>query len=176
MSVIFVRPRFNYPHSMWNCVTFVASNTPGKLSCEKMCYLEHYFGFCHETQRSEKIRQKVWCFCITSSLLLWSFMPAIKIISLNNGIRHQIYQQSFTWNVQKTEITINKHTFDDQNSFAMWMYDVKFATSLIPWRRQQMEKFSHYGPFVRGIHRSPANSPHKGQWRGALMFFWSAPE
>ena len=24
--------------------------------------------------------------------------------------------------------------------------------------------------FVRGILRSPVNSPHKGQWRGALMF------
>ena len=24
--------------------------------------------------------------------------------------------------------------------------------------------------FVRGIRRSPVNSPHKGQWRGALMF------
>ena len=27
-----------------------------------------------------------------------------------------------------------------------------------------------YWPFVRGFHRSPVNSPHKGQWRGALMF------
>ena len=27
-----------------------------------------------------------------------------------------------------------------------------------------------YWPFVWGIHRSPVNSPHKGQWRGALMF------
>ena len=27
-----------------------------------------------------------------------------------------------------------------------------------------------YWPFVRGIPRSPVNSPHKGQWRGALMF------
>ena len=26
------------------------------------------------------------------------------------------------------------------------------------------------GPFVGGIHRSPMDSPHKGQWRGALMF------
>ena len=25
-------------------------------------------------------------------------------------------------------------------------------------------------PFVRGIHRSPVNSPLKGQWRGALVF------
>ena len=29
--------------------------------------------------------------------------------------------------------------------------------------------FPHYWPFVRGIHRWPVNSPHKGQWRGALM-------
>ena len=28
-----------------------------------------------------------------------------------------------------------------------------------------------YWPFVRRIHRSPVNSPHKGQWHGALMFF-----
>ena len=25
-------------------------------------------------------------------------------------------------------------------------------------------------PYVRGIHRSPTNSPHKGQWRAALTF------
>ena len=30
--------------------------------------------------------------------------------------------------------------------------------------------FPRYWPFVRGIHRSPVKSPHKGQWRGALMF------
>ena len=33
-----------------------------------------------------------------------------------------------------------------------------------------METFPRYWPFVLGIHRSPVNSPHKGQWRGALMF------
>ena len=34
-------------------------------------------------------------------------------------------------------------------------------------------KWKHFPrdwPFVRGIHRSPVNSPHKGLWRGALMF------
>ena len=30
--------------------------------------------------------------------------------------------------------------------------------------------FPRYWQFVRGIHRSPVNSPHKGQWHGALMF------
>ena len=30
--------------------------------------------------------------------------------------------------------------------------------------------FPRYWPFVWGIHLSPVNSPHKGHWRGALMF------
>ena len=36
---------------------------------------------------------------------------------------------------------------------------------VIKWKH-----FPRYWPFGRGIHRSPGNSPHKGQWRGALMF------
>ena len=38
------------------------------------------------------------------------------------------------------------------------------------WWRHQTKHFPRYWPFVRGIHRSPVNSSHKGQWRGALMF------
>ena len=40
-----------------------------------------------------------------------------------------------------------------------------FHDDVIKWKY-----FPRYWPFVRGIHRSPVNSPHKGQWRGALMF------
>ena len=42
----------------------------------------------------------------------------------------------------------------------------------IPWHDDiiKWKHFPHYWPFVRGIHRSRVNSPHKGQWRGALMF------
>ena len=36
---------------------------------------------------------------------------------------------------------------------------------IIKWKH-----FPRYWPFLRGIHRSLLNSPHKGQWRGALMF------
>ena len=35
--------------------------------------------------------------------------------------------------------------------------------------------FPRYWPFVRDIHRSPVNSPHKRQWCGALVFLSSAP-
>ena len=36
---------------------------------------------------------------------------------------------------------------------------------VIKWKH-----FPRYWPFVRGNHRSPVNSPHKDQCRGALMF------
>ena len=34
----------------------------------------------------------------------------------------------------------------------------------------ECKHFLRYWTFVQGIHRSPVNSPHKGQWQGALMF------
>ena len=49
--------------------------------------------------------------------------------------------------------------------------------SPLPWKQSlqhdddiKWKWFPRYWPFVRGIHRSPVNSPHKGQWRGALIF------
>ena len=45
-----------------------------------------------------------------------------------------------------------------------------FTTS---YSHDDVIKWKHFPrnwPFVQGIHRSPVNSPHKGQWRGALMF------
>ena len=48
------------------------------------------------------------------------------------------------------------------------------------WTESQIHddviKWKHFPrnwPFVRGIHRSPVNSLHKGQWRGALVFYLS---
>ena len=43
---------------------------------------------------------------------------------------------------------------------------------LAGWLNDDVIKWKHfpfYWPFVRRIHRSPLDSPHKGQWRGALM-------
>ena len=64
-----------------------------------------------------------------------------------------------------------------QLSHSLVLYRMKFACrtamttvyidhdDVIKWKH-----FPHHWPFVRGIHQSPVNSPHKGQWRGALMF------
>ena len=45
------------------------------------------------------------------------------------------------------------------------LYPSGFHDDVIKWKH-----FQRYWPFVREIHRSPVNFPHKGQWRGALMF------
>ena len=52
--------------------------------------------------------------------------------------------------------------------FTRLLYKCRHSSNhddVIKWRH-----FLRYWPFVRGIHGSPVNSPHKGQWRGALMF------
>ena len=57
------------------------------------------------------------------------------------------------------------------------LYSVNVLDSSVPrprwWSHDDVIKCKHflcYWPFVRGIHRSPVNSAHKGQWRGVLMF------
>ena len=54
---------------------------------------------------------------------------------------------------------------------------LKNVTVAYHWIKQRfhddvikLKHFPRYWQFVRRIHRSPVNSPHKGHWRGALMF------
>ena len=54
---------------------------------------------------------------------------------------------------------------------------IETPTSSNPGWHDDVSKWKHfprYCPFVRGIHQSPVNSSHKGQWRGALTFFLAA--
>ena len=64
---------------------------------------------------------------------------------------------SFVTRKQDTQITSNPSRY----------FVVPFPET---WWRHQMEAFSALLAFLWGIHRSPVNSPNKGQWRGALMF------
>ena len=59
----------------------------------------------------------------------------------------------------------NKFTFSTAASCHYWGNMKAKHDDVIIWKH-----FPRYWPFVWGIHRSPVNSPHKGQWRGALMF------
>ena len=45
-----------------------------------------------------------------------------------------------------------------------------YSSGVLSWWRHRMEIFPALLALCAEIHRWPVNSPHKGQWRGALMF------
>ena len=58
-----------------------------------------------------------------------------------------------------------------------WKHQVTWFWALVRKKKQfihddviKWKHFPRYWPFVWGINRFPANSPHKGQWRGAFVF------
>ena len=53
---------------------------------------------------------------------------------------------------------------------AIWLIYKFMMKRNKPWWRHPMERFSALLVLFAGTHRSPVNSPHKGQWRGAFMF------
>ena len=62
-------------------------------------------------------------------------------------------------NTPETSVIVIKQAYICRRAHSVDHVDV------IKWKH-----FPRYLPFVRGIHRSTVNSPHKGQWCGALMF------
>ena len=64
-----------------------------------------------------------------------------------------------------TKILIYLGELNTRKSLCIILNFTVVHDDVIKWKH-----FPRYRPFVRGIHQSPVNSPHKGQWRGALMF------
>ena len=54
--------------------------------------------------------------------------------------------------------------------FSVPVYTICHNTTNVHNDVIKWKQFPRHWLFVRVIRRSPANSPHKGQWRGALMF------
>ena len=73
-------------------------------------------------------------------------MYLVHIADVNVVVKMSFGNQSFTW-PNRLDRSISTH-------------DDVIKRKLFP----------RYWPFVRGINRWPVNSPHKGQWRRALMF------
>ena len=111
----------------------------------------------HVTQLSRRLKAGTSCWKSSASKArkscwMWKSSASIPIYILNNC--HTIYLQRMALlariiNHYVTDCFVLKRKHDD----------------VIKWKH-----FPRYWPFVRGIHRSPVNSLHKGQWRGALMF------
>ena len=92
-------------------------------------------------------------------------------LRITTGTQNRLWNEAYktaihekhNW-VQCIQALLNTHGFGD-----VWLNPFiaisSFHDDVIKWKH-----FQRYWPFVRGIHRSPVNSPHNGQWRGALMF------
>ena len=70
----------------------------------------------------------------------------------------RLYGNILTRNVRVTKVKISM-------LFATQIAVSNYNDDVVKWKY-----FLRYCPFVRGIHRSPVNSPHIGQCRGTLIF------
>ena len=81
-----------------------------------------------------------------------------------------------TKNLTYWNILVDHLNFTGDKSLLKYMLILKLWCWVTAWRVHphddviKWKHFPRYRLFVRGIHRSPVNSLHKGQWRGALMF------
>ena len=87
-----------------------------------------------------------------------NFTPKDKRIRTNHN--HTCTNHKHTYSHVPARRDSLRYFFPDWNTLPALSHD-----DVIKWKH-----FRRYWPFVRGIRRSPVNSPHKGQWRGALMF------
>ena len=81
----------------------------------------------------------------------------------------QICPRQWQWLDCRVEF---KNRIFDQHVLTLYIFwDVhKHVLALCHNDVFKWKHFLRYWPFVPGIHRPSVNSPHKGQWRGALVF------
>ena len=111
-----------------------------------------YSHFCKGIQVQYKM-----CFIliqILTDVSLWNLAYDTKIVLLRR-------MQSV---VDSQESNLEQHIF----------HQIRIVTKVPLWNGTLVgitwKHFLRYWPFERGIHRSPVEPLHKGQWRGALMF------
>ena len=108
------------------------------------------------------------CYCIEAVPI--GSQLALSILRTQRLIRIMLW--SMTWRLVITWVSFQ--TIDNRRRMAFaWESETGYLflvhDDVIKWKY-----FPRYWPFARGIHRLPVNSPHKGQWRGALRFLWFA--
>ena len=119
-----------------------------------------------------------WCLTAPSHYLnqCWLIINKVQWYLSKSNFTQEIPQPSslkLTWKLLIYNFISNLSGANELNHRSSWAR----MDNYIPYKSKSVhddvikgKHFPCYWPFVRGIHRSPVNSPHKGQWRGALMF------
>ena len=97
---------------------------------------------------------ELWCF-------LWSALETNGWV--NNRDAGELRRHRTHYDV--TVMLVKGLVPNSTSTFKWPCYYIIPHDDVIKWKH-----LPRFWPFVRGIHRCPVNSPHKGQWRGALMF------
>ena len=79
------------------------------------------------------------------------------------GAIYCVYYRTYAHSSRSVQIWFGSITI----SARLYIVTSPADDEVIKWKH-----FPRYWSFVRGIHRSPVNSLHKGRWRGARMFSW----
>ena len=101
----------------------------------------------------------------TTKFLVISSPCCLLVKSTKNTIFHNASRRTRNTNEYSYVISINRGMVLVGTKFSVAVTTVILHDDVIKWKH-----FPGYRPLVRGIHRRPVNSPHKGQWRGALLF------
>ena len=106
-----------------------------------------------------------WCNRTSRNKLQWNFNRNSKIFIQENTFENIVWKKTTILSRPLcVKTTPMKQSTTQPYAYfkSLWPYQ----DDVIKWKL-----FLRYRPFVRGIHRSLVNSPHKSQWRGNLMFF-----
>ena len=118
---------------------------------------------------------------------IWASIFILKTRSNDNEIEkfdtqwQKTFCKSYTCLLQMLPDILDRMNFDAIKTITVnlptalprYVHDQPFVQTLFYAYHDDIIKwklFSCYRPFVRGIHRSLVNSPHKSQWRRAFMF------
>ena len=95
---------------------------------------------------------------------------ALWLVSLLRTKEKAIYILMFPKYIESVRSGFNKRCRREVGRSATHWFICYCWGCLLHYDVIKWKHFPRNWSFARGIHRSPVNSPHKGQWRGALMF------
>ena len=94
----------------------------------------------------------------------------LNVLWIANNVHGDAYEESCKPRKPETNEKTLQSIIYKCTCYAVWLWadhrNGNVHDDVIKWKH-----FPRYWSFVRWIHRSPVNSPHRGQGRGALMFF-----
>ena len=155
-------PINNIPTLVW----IVAWRRPGDNPLSEPMVISLLTHIC--VTRPQCVKQRTY---LAKCIILHAFINAVLPISFSYICLENCFNKASFKNVQylpAPSLHGNvERIFSAIHQWTQALFNDRTGVSqddVIKWKH-----FPRYWPFVRGIHRSPVNSPHKGQWRRALM-------